>query len=98
MTSKVRAWYDAGMSLERIFFVVTAGVTLKTLIMIWWDNYKRAQSSRPIPLKMANGVYQPWGIVERVERAFAIAVKIWVFYIAVLLCLLAWHKLVSPII
>lgn len=86
------------MGYGRIFLVVTIGVMLKTLIIIWWDNYKRAQSAKPIPLKQVNGVYQPWGVVERVERAFAIAVRIWVVYIAVLLCLLAWHKLVGPII
>lgn len=82
----------------RIFLVVTTGVFLKTLLLHQWERFKVQEARKPVTMRNVRGVYRPWGIVERIQRVFNIIVALWAVWIAAMIILLAWHKLISPII
>ena len=83
---------------HRAFLVIFIVVTLKAMILVWWGRFKHAESGRPIPLKLRKGIYVPWARSDKVEHYMGIAGVVWLFCMAALLALLAWHKLVQPVI
>lgn len=66
------------------------------LIRSWWDRFKEREASRPIPMKYKNGVYIPWGTVQKAQRVFGWIQAAWLVYMAMLLMILAYVKLVDP--
>lgn len=83
---------------HRAFLAIFLAVAIKGFLAVQWGRYKDRIASRPIPLKMRRGVLIPWGPVERIQRIGNGATMGWVAYMGALLVLLAWHKLVHPII
>lgn len=76
----------------RTVLIIFAVVTIKALILAWWERYKERKASEPIPLKLKNGVYVPWGPVQRINRLINIAVIIWAVYMAILIIWLIAFK------
>lgn len=68
-------------------FVIAISVFFKTLIMEQWDGFKARQAILPQTMKLKQGVYVPWGPVQRIERAGNITLVVWAVWITALLCL-----------
>lgn len=66
---------------------------IKGLILAQWDKFKERKAREPIPMKLKNGVYVPWGPVQRIQRILHWMLMIWLVYIAILLVLVAALKL-----
>jgi len=103
MASKRGAWYAGGMDdflrnmdpAHRAFMVIFIAVFIKGLILVWWDRYQTRQARRPTPMKLRDGVYVPWGPVDRIKSAGNMAVKIWLVYMALMLAVLIYAKLMG---
>lgn len=83
---------------HRAFLAIFIAVLLKSVIAVQWERFKARQAAKPAQMRLRNGAYEEWGAVQRVEHAFNVAVAIWAVWIMAMLVLLAWHKLVHPII
>lgn len=76
----------------RAALVIGLTIFLKNIMLSWWERYKERKASEPIPLKLKNGVYVPWGPVQRINRLINIAVIIWAVYMAILIVWLIAFK------
>jgi hypothetical protein len=72
-------------------------IMIKTMILSWWDKFKERKALEPIPMKERNGVYVPWGIVQKVQNFGIHAARVWGVYMLILLLMLAYTKIVGPI-
>lgn len=80
---------------HRAFLAIFIAVMLKSALFVQWERYKARQESRPTTMRLKNGVYVPWGPVQRIQRFFQIALYIWLFWMAVMLALLAYTKIMG---
>ncbi|UIJ43800.1 hypothetical protein LZK98_11925 [Sphingomonas cannabina] len=69
----------------RAFLTIFIAVAIKGVLYSWWERYKHAEAGKPVTMKMRNGVYVPWGRVQKIQRAFNIIVAIWAVWIAAML-------------
>lgn len=72
------------------FLVVFVTIALKSVLHAQWERFKLAQARKPVDLRLRNGIYQEWGIVQRIQRVRGILSWIWLAYIVALLCALAY--------
>lgn len=77
---------------HRAFLIIFLSAIGHTMLVAWWDRYKAAENSKPTRMKLKNGVYVPWGRVERIQRVGHILTWIWMFWMAVMLIALAYMK------
>lgn len=82
----------------RVFITIALTAFLSALLRGWWDRFKARQALKPTPMRLRNGAYEEWGVVQRIQRWMTITTWIWALWIFAMLVLLAWHKLVHPII
>lgn len=76
----------------RTFLVIFLAVTIKAMILSWWDAYKERKSKEPIPMKLRKGVYVPWGPVQIIQHFGWRFTQVWMAYIVVLVVLLIAFK------
>lgn len=76
----------------RTGLIIFAGVTIKSMLFTWWEAYKERKAKEAVPLKERNGVYVPWGPVQRIQRFLHYAFLVWLAYMAVLIVLLIAFK------
>lgn len=81
----------------RTSLIIFAAVLLKSVLLSWWDRFRDAQGRQPIRMEQHNGVYVPWGPVQRVQHYGWRLTQMWLAYVAVLIALLAYTKLVGPV-
>ena len=81
----------------RTSLVIFAAVLMKSLILGWWERFKMRKGGEPISTRLSRGVYVPWGPVQRVQHYGWRLTQLWMAYVAVLLVLLAYSRLVGPI-
>lgn len=99
MESEALSQYLRDMDpLARTSLAIFLAVTIKGFIYVRWWRFKDREARKPTQMKLKKGVYVPWGRIQRIERGINIATVIWVMYIIALLALLAYHKLISPVI
>lgn len=82
----------------RTSLAIFLAVVLKSLLASWWERFKAREALKPVNMKLRDGVHVPWGTVDKIRKAFNVAVWIWIIWMAAWLCLLAWHKFVFPVI
>lgn len=92
---RMSMWYEWLMEIRTIL-VIFASVAIKGLILSWWGRFKARKALEPTPLARRNGIYIPWGPVERVNHYGIRAFALWAAYIAVLLIALVYVKVVLP--
>lgn len=79
----------------RAFLAIFLAITLKMMLLAWWDRYKTRQESLPTPMKLRNGVFVPWGRVDRIRRWLNIVTVVWVIWMVAMLGLLAYTKIMG---
>jgi hypothetical protein len=50
---------------HRIAAVAACSAFLRAAIYFGWERYKAKKAKDPVPLRLRNGVYEPWGFAER---------------------------------
>ena len=88
--------YVPGMN-TRVILVIFAATTIKALMLVWWDRYKARKAQEPTPLELRNGVYVPWGPVEKVRHYGWRLTQVWMVYMAILILALLYVKLIGPL-
>jgi hypothetical protein len=81
----------------RTSLIIFAAVLTKSLILGWWHRFKARQAAEPIAMKLHQGAYRAWGPIQRVQHYAWRLTQVWLGYMALLLVLLAYSKLVGPI-
>jgi hypothetical protein len=77
----------------RVFLTVAVAVFLRHLLLVWWERLKERESAKPIPMRFRNGVYVPWGPVQRIQHWIDRLFIGWLVYVVLLLVALAAVKL-----
>lgn len=80
---------------HRAFLAIFFAVLLKSILAVQWGRFKARQEAKPTPMKLRNGVYVPWGPVQRIERIGAIGARVGFVYIGLCLALLAYMKIMG---
>lgn len=83
---------------ERTLFVIFAAITIKSMILCWWDRFKAREAQEPIPTKLRNGVYVPWGPVQKIQHYGWRWTQLWMVYMAVLVLALIYVKIIQPML
>ncbi|RYG85407.1 MAG: hypothetical protein EON59_12250 [Alphaproteobacteria bacterium] len=76
----------------RAFLVIFLSAFLHTKLYGWWMRFKTAEEGKPTRMKLKNGVYVPWGRVERIQRVTTVITWIWLAWMASMLVALAYMK------
>lgn len=74
----------------RPFLLLALVAFLHGLLAAWWQRFEAAEAGKPIPMKLRNGVYVPWGRVERIQRWIDRLFVAWLVYTALLLVAVAF--------
>jgi hypothetical protein len=80
----------------RTALVIAGSTFLAGVIRAWWSNFKERKALQPTPLKFRNGVYTPWGTVEKIKHYGWRFAQLWFVYVSVLVLALIYVKLISP--
>jgi len=80
----------------RTALVIFAGTALAALTRAWWSSFKERKALEPTPLKFRNGVYTPWGPIEKIKHYGWRFTQLWFVYVGVLVLALIYVKLISP--
>lgn len=78
--------------------IIFVAIAIKGVILAQWDAYKVRKANEPIPLELRNGMYVPWGLVQKVQHYGWRITQVWMVYMAVLLIALAYVKLIKPLL
>ncbi|MXO75344.1 hypothetical protein GRI40_08975 [Altererythrobacter aerius] len=81
----------------RTSLIVFAAVLLKSVILGWWERFRTEKANQPIRMRLRAGRYVAWGPVQKVQHYGWRLTQLWLVYIAVLLALLTYTKLIGPI-
>lgn len=79
----------------RAFLVIFLSAALHSLLYGWWQRYKTREGAKPTSMKLRNGVYVPWGTVERIQRGGQVILWIWLAWMAAMLIALAYMKVMG---
>lgn len=79
--------------LLRTSLIIFAVVVMKALLLDQWSRFKARQADQPIPMRFVDGVYRPWGPVEKVRHYGWRLTQLWLLYMLVLLGALAYSIL-----
>jgi len=82
----------------RAALVIAASTFFAGLIRAWWSNFKERKAQESTPLKFRNGVYMPWGPVEKIKHYGWRFTQLWFVYIGVLVLALIYAKLIAPLL
>lgn len=74
------------------FLVIFITIALKSILYAQWQRFKVAQARKPIDLRLRNGVYEEWGIVQRLQRLFRALCWVWLAYMVALIAALIYLK------
>lgn len=77
---------------HRAFLVIFIATMLNGIIYERWARYKAKQAGRPVTMVLRNGVYVPWGTLEKVQWFGKIAVRVWLVYIALVVIAVVYVK------
>lgn len=75
---------------HRAFLAIFIVIALKAFLVVQWQRFKAAQARKPADMRLRNGVYQEWGIVQRFERIGWLGVWAWTAWMAVVLICAAY--------
>lgn len=75
-------------------FVIALSIIGKHYLEGRWERFKAREAQKPQQMVMRKGVYVPWGRVQKVQRVGTTLVVIWLFYMALLIGLVIYSKLV----
>ena len=81
----------------RIGLTVGVAIFIKSLILGWWERFKARKAREPIQLQERNGVFVPWGTVQKVQHYGGIIGLLYLAQIAVLLAAVFYVWAVGPI-
>ena len=74
------------------FIAIALSVMFAGLARQWWAAYAKREDAKPLELVEKGGVYVPKvKRVDKLRKAYDVAVWIWIAYMAALLGLLAFH-------
>ncbi len=65
-------------------------------LLAFWDMFKAYHAKRPTPMAMRNGVYVPWGPVEKMQRLFRGYVNLYIVWLILIFSALAYQTIIKP--
>jgi hypothetical protein len=80
----------------RTALVIAGSTFLAGVIRAWWSNFKERKALEPTPLKFRNGVYTPWGTVEKIKHYGWRMFQFWLVYMAFWIMVVIYVKLIAP--
>lgn len=74
--------------------VIFMGVMLKNVVATRYNRFKEREALKPQQMVLKNGVYVPWGRVQKIERGLDIGTLIWVIWIVGMLAAIFYVKVI----
>ncbi len=78
--------------LVRTSLIIVVVVAIRMGIYAAWGRFVHRQSSAAMPTKQINGVYRPWGTVEKVRHWGWRLTQLWLTILIALLIALAYAR------
>lgn len=65
--------------------VIAVSVAIKNILEARWERFKEREALKPQQMVLKNGVYVPWGPVQKVQRIFRTGMILWAIYMLILI-------------
>lgn len=79
--------------LLRTSLIIFAVIAIKAVLVQQWSRFKARQAGQPIPMRFVDGVYRPWGPVDKVRHYGWRLTQVWLLCMVALLGALAYSSL-----
>ncbi len=71
--------------LLRTALIVFTGIAIKAVLLTQWGRFKARRVYQPIPMRFIDGVYRPWGPVQKIQHYGWRLTQFWLLYMLALI-------------